>query len=76
MRTFFSVKKKPVKYDCLEDCLEYLGPIDVLTGMRTEIGLRKKRNLEYLQVKDQLQKEKFMIWSQCLFSEKRHRRRI
>ena len=31
-----------------------LGPIDVQTEMRTELELIKKRNLEYLQVKDRI----------------------
>ena len=45
-----------------------LGPIDVLTEMRTKHGRIKKINLEYLEA-DQLQKEYSMDWSQCLFSE-------
>ena len=53
-----------------------LGPIDVRTGMRTELGVIKKRNLEYLEVKDEFQEEYLMLWSECLFSEERIRRRI
>ena len=47
-----------------------LGPINALTGIRTKLGLIKKRNVEYFQIKDQLQEEYFMDWSQCLFLEK------
>ena len=85
MLTFFTVgkkkKKKKKKHACeihkgVWKLLRISWSIDVLTGMRTELGLIKKRNLEYLQIKNQLQEEYFMVWSQRLFSEERHRRRI
>ena len=77
MVTFFTVKNKKkknkdVKYGCLAvwkllRISWVFGPTDVQTGMRTGLaGLIKKRNVEYLQVKNQLQEEYFIVWPQCL----------
>ena len=61
MRIFFFVKKKKKKKK-KQACEIWQMAVckiasNLLTEMRTELELKKKRNLEYFQVKDQLQEE-------------------